>query len=101
VLGSFISGSNTVSNILFGGFQYTVADALGVSRTLTVALQAVGGAIGNMIRVHNVVAACAVVGILGREGKIIRLNLLPSLAYAAGAGVVGLLLIYVLSPGVF
>ncbi len=101
VLGSFIAGSNTVSNIMFGGFQYTVAEALGSSRTLTVALQAVGGAIGNMICVHNVVAACAVVGILGREGKIIRINLLPALAYAAGAGLLGLLLVFRLAPGVF
>jgi lactate permease len=94
VLGAFISGSNTVSNILFGGFQYEVAESLGISRTVTLALHAVGGAAGNMIAVHNIVAACTVVGILGTEGKIIRRNLLPCLLYASAAGLLGLLIIY-------
>ena len=101
VLGAFIAGSNTVSNVLFGGFQYSVADTLGISRTITLALQAVGGAIGNMICVHNVVAACAVVGNLGQEGKIIRKNLLPAVIYATAAGVFGTLLIYVFATNVF
>ena len=95
VLGAFIAGSNTVSNLLFGGFQYSVADTLGVSTIVILALQSVGGAIGNMICVHNVVAACAVVGNLGQEGKIIRRNLLPAAIYAACAGILGMLLIYV------
>ena len=46
MLGAFISGSNTVSNILFGGFQYQLAESLNISHTITLALQAVGGAIG-------------------------------------------------------
>ena len=57
VLGAFISGSNSVSNILFSGFQYEVAKTLDISKIITIALQAVGGAAGNMICVHNVVAA--------------------------------------------
>ena len=101
VLGSFVSGSNTVSNILFGGFQYSVAESLGISRTITLALQAAGGAVGNMIAVHNVVAVSAVVGILGREGEIIRKNLLPAGLYAASLGILGFLLIYRLAPGIF
>lgn len=100
VLGSFVSGSNTVSNILFGGFQYSVAETLDISRTLILALQAAGGAVGNMIAVHNVVAVSAVVGILGREGEIIRKNLLPALLYAAALGLLGFLLIYWLAPGI-
>ena len=101
VLGAFIVGSNTVSNILFGGFQDSIAGTLGISRTLVMALQVVGGAIGNMICVHNVVAACAVVGNLGQEGLIIRRNLIPAMIYTVGAGIVGMLLIYVFATGVF
>jgi lactate permease len=101
VLGAFVSGSNTVSNILFGGFQFSVAETLGISRTITLSLQAVGGAIGNMIAVHNVVAVSAVVGILGREGEVIRRNLIPALIYAAFTGLLGLLLIYGLAPLTF
>jgi lactate permease len=51
-----------------------------------------------MIAVHNVVAACAVVGILGAEGKIIKRNLIPGLLYAASTGLIGLVIIYILNP---
>lgn len=101
ILGAFVSGSNTVSNILFGGFQFSVAETLGISRTLILALQAVGGAIGNMIAVHNVVAVAAVAGVLGREGEIIRRNLLPALLYGAACGLLGLLLVYRLASGLW
>lgn len=88
VLGSFVSGSNTVSNLLFAAMHVEVADALGFSVSSVLALQNVGGAIGNVICVHNVVAACATVGLANAEGMIIRRNLLPAVLYT---GVVGLL----------
>ena len=94
VLGAFISGSNTVSNLLFGGFQYGIAEKLSFFPAMILALQAVGGAIGNMIAVHNVVAACTVVGITGQEGKIIRYNLLPTIIYTLITGLLGMVLIY-------
>ncbi len=94
VLGAFVSGSNTVSNLLFGGFQYGIAEELNFNPSIILALQAVGGATGNMIAIHNIVAACTVVGILGTEGKIIRYNLLPALIYAAATGLVGMALIH-------
>ena len=50
---------------------------MGISKTIVVALQNVGGAIGNMICVHNVIAACATVGLIGVEGIIIKRNLIP------------------------
>ena len=51
-----------------------------------VAQQAVGGAAGNMICVHNVVAAAAVVGLIGREGDLIRITIRPMIYYAVMAG---------------
>ncbi|MCK8824786.1 L-lactate permease [Fuchsiella alkaliacetigena] len=101
VLGSFMSGSNTVSNILFSGFQYGVADSVGISRTVIVGLQVAGGAAGNMICVHNVVAACTTVGVLGAEGKVIRINAIPALLYTIVVGVIGALGIWLLGPGLF
>ncbi|MYF76683.1 MAG: L-lactate permease, partial [Acidobacteria bacterium] len=67
-LGAFVAGSNTVSNMMFSLFQFGVGERLAVDPGWVVALQAVGGAAGNMICVHNVVAASAVVGLLGKEG---------------------------------
>jgi lactate permease len=100
-LGSFITGSNTVSDLLFANFQYDLASTIGASHEIIVALQAVGGAMGNMICVHNVVAASATVGLVGLEGLIIRRTLIPMLLYGIIVGIMGLLFTYVLFPGVF
>jgi len=88
-LGAFVAGSNTVSNMMFSSFQFGVGERIGVDPTWVVALQAVGGAAGNMICVHNVVAASAVVGLLGREGLVIRQTFLPFVYYAGLSGAVG------------
>ncbi|MDQ0337596.1 lactate permease [Caldalkalibacillus uzonensis] len=85
-LGAFVAGSNTVSNMMFSLFQFGVGDRIGVDPVWIVALQAVGGAAGNMICVHNVVAASAVAGLIGREGTVIRKTMLPFLYYALTAG---------------
>ncbi len=100
-LGAFMTGSNTVSNVLFAGFQYGVAAEAGLSRTIIVGLQVVGGAAGNMICVHNVVAAGTTVGVLGREGRIIRTNLLPAAIYALIVGAVAFLAMRFVVPGLF
>jgi lactate permease len=95
-LGAFIAGSNTVSNLTFVLFQFEVATRLGVSAAMVVALQAVGAAAGNMIAIHNVVAASATVGLLGREGATLRKTILPTIYYLIVVGVLGLLAVYVL-----
>ncbi|RJQ80944.1 MAG: L-lactate permease [Desulfobacteraceae bacterium] len=93
-LGSFITGSNTVSNLLFAEFQYGIAGAIDAPRQIIIALQAVGGAMGNMICVHNVVAASATVGLVGVEGLIVRRNFLPVLLYGLIVGTAGLFFSY-------
>ena len=99
--GAFIAGSNTVSDILFGLFQYQAAMDVGVPTQVVVAGQAVGGAIGNLIAIHNVVAALTVVGLIGEEGRVIRLELIPVLYYGVATGILTLLLAYVVVPGAF
>lgn len=88
-LGAFVAGSNTVSNMMFSLFQFGVGERIGADPLWIVALQAVGGAAGNTICVHNVVAASAVVGLLGREGTIIRRTLVVFVYYALLAGCLG------------
>ncbi len=90
-LGAFVAGSNTVSNMMFSLFQFNVSQRIDVDPILGVALQAVGGAAGNMICVHNVVAACAVVGLNGREGWVLRRTVVPFLYYALFAGLLGMI----------
>lgn len=95
-LGAFIAGSNTVSNLMFVLFQYGVAQNLGVSMAMVIALQAVGAAAGNMIAIHNVVAASATVGLLGQEGQTLRRTLLPTIYYLTIVGIMGLIAIHVI-----
>jgi len=90
-LGAFIAGSNTVSNLMFSLFQFGVAERLALEGTLVVALQAVGAAAGNMVAIHNVVAASATVGLVDQEGPVIRKTILPTLYYLAVVGGIGLL----------
>jgi lactate permease len=93
-LGAFIAGSNTVSNMMFSQFQFEVAQTLSISTVAVVSLQAVGAAAGNMIAIHNVVAASATVGLLGREGLILRKTAIPTFYYLIAAGVIGLVIVY-------
>ncbi len=93
-LGSFVAGSNTVSNMMFSLFQFGVGERIGVDPSWVVALQVVGGAAGNMICVHNVVAASAVVGLVGKEGAIIRLTLIPFTYYALLPGALGYAIVW-------
>ncbi len=92
-LGAFIAGSNTVSNLMFSFFQFGVAERLAMPTTVIVALQAVGAAAGNMIAIHNVVAASATVGYLGNEGIVLRKTIIPTIYYLALVGAMGLVAI--------
>jgi lactate permease len=90
-LGSFFSGSNTISNLTFGPIQLRIAQDLGLSSTTMLALQTVGAAMGNMVAVHNIVAVCAVLGLKDQEGAILKKTFIPTVAYgiilAALAGI--------------
>ena len=95
-LGAFIAGSNTISNMMFSQFQFGVAENLGISTALIIAGQAVGAAAGNMIAIHNVVAASATVGLLGQEGTILRKTIWPTLYYVFFTGLIVLFAVTVL-----
>ncbi|ABR49870.1 L-lactate transport [Alkaliphilus metalliredigens QYMF] len=101
ILGAFMSGSNTTSNVLFSGLQYGVAEQIGMSRIIILGLQVIGGAAGNMICVHNVVAACTTVGIFGKEGKVIRTNVIPAIIYAIVVGIFAYIAMAFFVPGLF
>lgn len=93
-LGAFVAGSNTVSNLTFSLFQFATGNEIGVAPESVVAAQAVGGAGGNPVAIHNIVAASATVGLLGREGDLIRKTALVTAYYCIVAGGVSFLWIY-------
>ena len=94
-IGAFLAGSNTVSNLMLSQFQFETANLLGLSGSLMVAAQSVGAAAGNMIAIHNVVAASATVGLLGKEGVIMRITILPTLYYFILSGLIVLIFIHI------
>ncbi len=96
MLGSFISGSNTVSNILFSSLQFESAVILGLSPVVIVSLQIVGGGIGNMICINNIIAVSATVGISGMEGILVKRNFIPAVIYSLLASGIGMFILYVL-----
>ncbi|MBT8144967.1 MAG: L-lactate permease [Gammaproteobacteria bacterium] len=91
-LGSFFSGSATISNLTFAGIQEAIAADLRLDRTVILSLQSVGAAMGNMVCINNIVAVCSILGLHNKEGWILKRTVVPMVAYAVVAGVAGLLL---------
>jgi L-lactate permease len=87
-LGSFFSGSTTVSNLTFGAIQLIAAQNIGTSETAMLALQAAGGSAGNGICLNNIIAVCAVVGLNIGEGQIIMRTGLPVFCFCVIATIV-------------
>jgi len=90
IVGSFFSGSNTVSNLTFAPIQAAIAGTLGLDRSTVLALQSAGGAMGNMVCIHNIVAVAAVLGLTERHeahrrpggvAAVLRLTVGPLLVY--------------------
>ena len=82
-IGAFFAGSCTISNLTFGPIQDAIAAQRGFDRTTLLALQSVGGAMGNMVAIHNIVAVCSVLGLHNVEGAILRKTVMPMLIYGA------------------
>ncbi len=91
-LGSFFSGSATISNLTFGAIQNSIALNLGLDKYTILALQSVGGSLGNMVCINNIVAVCTVLGLEKSEGKILRETVLPMCFYGLAAGLLALVL---------
>ena len=97
-IGGFITGTNLGSNLMFNPLHIEAAKNLALNPITVVAAQNTGGAIGNMICPNNVVAVCACVAILGREGEVIRKTLIPSILLMLFLGLLAMLYTYVLFP---
>lgn len=85
-LGTFVTGSATASSVLFTQLQMSAAAELGLSHTVMVATQGVGGAIGNVLAPHNIIAGCATVGLVRRESDILRHTAVPAALALCAAG---------------
>lgn len=94
-LGVALTGSDTSSNVLFGGLQQITARQLGISPILAAASNSAGGVMGKMIDAQSIVVAGVATGQKGGEGAILRYVFWHSLALAGLVGVVVFLMAYV------
>jgi lactate permease len=92
MLGTFVTGSATASNILFAEFQDATSRTLGLRGALLQGAQNFGAAVGNIVCPHNIVAGGATVGLAGREGEVLRATVLVAAVYALAGGLLVLLL---------
>ncbi|MCC2671979.1 MAG: lldP, partial [Armatimonadetes bacterium] len=86
VLGTFVTGSATASNILFTDFQEATATHLQLPVLPLIGAQGFGAGVGNVICPHNLIAGGATVGLAGAEGEVLRRTILPCLGYALLGG---------------
>ncbi len=85
-IGSFMTGSATVANLLFAGLQADSAEALDAPVASFLALQLVGAGVGNMISLSNIAMAAGAVGLEAREGRVMRLTGIPVIVICLAAG---------------
>lgn len=93
VIGAFITGSTTISNVVFGASQLQAAQLLQLDATLILSLQHTGAAIGNAICLFNIIAAASIANLQNYK-QVLSNNLLPALCAALIAGLLGLGFLY-------
>jgi len=98
-LGSFMTGTNLGSNIMFGPMHVQAAVSLEQNPITVFAGQNVGGSIGNMICPNNVVAVATTVGVLGQEGVLMRRVFPAFFVFLLAYGAVSLLYTHLVFPG--
>jgi lactate permease len=94
-LGVAVTGSDTASNVLFGGLQKVTSQQLGLSPVLMAGANSAGGVMGKMIDAQSIVVASTATRWFGQEGTILRYVFVHSLILAGLVGLVVMLLAYV------
>ena len=96
-LGVALTGSDTASNVLFGGLQKITSEQLGLSPILMSAANSSGGVMGKMIDAQSIVVASTATNWFGHEGSILRFVFFHSIALACLVGILVMLQAYVLT----
>ena len=91
LLGAFMTGSNTNSNVVFGVLQQETAEMAGISVALILAAQTTGGALGSMIAPAKILVGCSTVGLSGQEGPVLKATLRYGLIITSIVGIIALL----------
>jgi lactate permease len=99
-IGAFITGTNLGANQLFATMHMAAAENLGINQIMTFASNNAGGSLGNMICPNNVTAACATVGLMGQENKVMKRVVLMFIICCVLYMVLSMLYVYLIFPGI-
>ncbi len=88
LLGAFMTGSNTNSNVVFAGLQQHTATLLNLPVALILAAQTTGGSLGSMLAPAKIIVGCSTAGLSGREGQVLRRTITYGVVMATMIGVV-------------
>ena len=91
LLGAFMTGSNTNSNVVFGVLQLETAQLAGLSAALILAAQTTGGALGSVIAPAKILVGCSTVGLSGKEGPVLKATLGYGLLITGIIGLISIL----------
>jgi lactate permease len=92
----FLTGSDTSSNFLFGNLQVAAAQQLNLNPVLLAATNSSGAVAGKMISPQNIAIGVSTVGLVGREGEVLRSTFWHSVLFATFIGGVALVQAYLL-----
>ena len=94
MLGAFMTGSNTNSNVVFAPLQQQAAELLGINVLIILGAQTTGGALGSMLAPAKLIVGCSTAGLAGQEGSVLKKTLGPGLIIAGVVGVLALIRIW-------
>lgn len=94
LLGAFMTGSNTNSNVVFGVLQQQTAELAGISTAIILAAQTTGGALGSMIAPAKLLVGCSTVGLAGKEGPVLKTTIKYGLAITGIISVVTIVAVW-------
>jgi lactate permease len=97
VLGTFMTGSNTSSNVMFGALQLETAHTLGLGALTVASIQSIGGSLGSSIAPAKVLVGTAIVGLSGREHEVLRRTIPYCLGIVLLVGIEAWVLVHVFS----
>ncbi|WPM05729.1 lactate permease LctP family transporter [Borreliella sinica] len=85
-IGTFLTGSDTVSNVLFGPLQTQIAENIGANPNWLAAANTTGATGGKMISPQNITIATTTAGLIGKEGKLLSKTVICALCYILSTG---------------
>ena len=88
LLGAFMTGSNTNSNVVFAALQKSTAELIDIGVTVLLGAQTAGGSLGSMLAPAKVIVGCSTAGLEGREGEVMRTTVPYGLLITAVIGLV-------------